>query len=88
MKKLKLSIIVTLSIAGAAFSAFTPATPTPPPTGWYAQHDNTLPYETNQPVSLTDVNANCPVSTPNICAVEFDMNGAVKTIRKSLNNYP
>lgn len=87
MKKIQLSIIVMLSVAGAALSAFT-TNKTTPPAGWYGQRDDNTPYETNLPVSLDDVNANCPTSTQHICAVELNMNGTVKTIRKSVNFYP
>lgn len=84
--KQRFSFIVALAIAGASFSAFT-VNMAPPPAGWYGQQDDNMPYETNIPLTLTQVNSKCPASFEHICAVNLNSSGGVVEIRKSTQNY-
>ncbi|QEC69310.1 hypothetical protein FRZ67_19095 [Panacibacter ginsenosidivorans] len=78
MKKLRLSLAVSLAVVAAtAFAvvpAFKPITP-----GWYGQIvDAPSPYNTSYPISSTMVlNSKCPSSSPNLCAAYLKSDGTL-----------
>lgn len=86
MKKIKLSLIVALAIAGAAISAFTAKSTVTP--GWYGQTTDAVPpYDLSNPIPASQLNSKCPASIEHICAVQLDMNGNLVATRRSKNNF-
>lgn len=86
MKKIQLSLIVTLCILGASVTAFTVNKSIIP--GWYGQTTDAVPpYDLTHPVAVAELNTKCPASAPHICAVQLDMNGNLVATRKSMHNF-
>ena len=73
MKKFKLSVLVAIAIAGAAFSAFTPRTIT---AGWYGQTSDVVPpYNSANLISSGNLSTKCPSGSAHLCAAYLDVNG-------------
>ena len=86
MKKIKLSLIVTICILSASVTAFTVNKSIDP--GWYGQTSDAVPpYDLSNPLTAAQVNAKCPTATQHICAVQLDMNGNLVATRKSTHNF-
>ena len=86
MKKIQLSLIVTMCILGASITAFTVNKSIDP--GWYGQTSDAVPpYDLTHPLTATQLNAKCPGATQHICAVQLDMNGNLVATRKSTHNF-
>lgn len=74
MKKVKLSLIVSLAILGASVTAFTAKTNIT--AGWYGQTTNLVPpYNTSYPIAASDLPTKCPSGSTNLCAAYLDVNG-------------
>jgi len=74
MKKIKISLIVTLAIFGAAICSFF----TKPLTAqWYGQKSDPVGgiYSTADPISAADLNTKCPTAPVHICAAALNPDG-------------
>ena len=76
MKKIKISLIVTLAIFGAAICSFS----TKPLTAqWYGQQSDPVGgiYSTTNPISVATLNLKCPTATAHICGAALNPDGTL-----------